>query len=83
MTVKLDHGKVTVARILIDSVIDRQGLIQTGDVILQVSKQIVTSVCRDRTKVQNHKTNTQYLIFIYPTMQNSPINMYMFALFDR
>ncbi len=36
LTVRLEHGKVTVARILIDSVIDRQGLVQTGDVILQV-----------------------------------------------
>ena len=35
LTVRLEHGKVIVARILIDSVIDRQGLVQTGDTILQ------------------------------------------------
>ena len=33
----LEEGKVTVARILIDSVIDRQGLVRPGDVILQAN----------------------------------------------
>ena len=41
LTVRLENGKVTVARILIDSVIDRQGLVKTGDAILQVSESCI------------------------------------------
>ena len=37
LTVRLEGHKVTVARILIDSIIDRQGLLKTGDVILQAN----------------------------------------------
>jgi len=37
LTVRMEGYKVTVARILIDSIIDRQGLLKTGDVILQAS----------------------------------------------
>ena len=33
LTVHLEGHKVTVARILIDSIIDRQSLLKTGDVI--------------------------------------------------
>ena len=33
----MEGHKVTVARILIDSIIDRQGLLRTGDVILQAN----------------------------------------------
>ena len=33
LTVRLEGHKVTVARILIDSIIDRQSLLKTGDVI--------------------------------------------------
>ena len=33
----MEDGRVTVARILIDSVIDRQGLVRPGDVILQAN----------------------------------------------
>ena len=37
LTVRLEGIRIKVARILIDSVIDRQGLVQEGDIILQVS----------------------------------------------
>jgi len=37
LTVRLEGHKVMVARILIDSIIDRQGLLKTGDVILQAN----------------------------------------------
>ena len=37
LTVRMEGYKVTVARILIDSIIDRQGLLKTGDVILQAN----------------------------------------------
>lgn len=37
LTVRLEEGRIKVARILIDSVIDREGLLQTGDIILQAN----------------------------------------------
>lgn len=37
LTVRMEAGKVTVARILIDSLIDRQNLVRQGDVILQAN----------------------------------------------
>ena len=36
LTVRLEEGRVVVARVLIDSIIDRQDLLSTGDIILQV-----------------------------------------------
>lgn len=32
---RLEEGRIKVSRILVDSIIDRQGLVQCGDVILQ------------------------------------------------
>ena len=37
LTVRMEGNKVAVARILIDSIIDRQDLLRTGDVILQAN----------------------------------------------
>jgi S1-C subfamily serine protease len=37
LTVRLEEGRIKVARILMDSVVDRQGLVQTGDIILQAN----------------------------------------------
>ena len=39
MTVCVEEGKVTVARILIDSIIDKQGLLRPGDVIVEANGQ--------------------------------------------
>ena len=39
MTVSVEEGKVTVARILIDSIIDKQGLLRPGDVIVEANGQ--------------------------------------------
>ena len=35
LTVRLEEGRIKVSRILVDSIIDRQGLVQCGDIILQ------------------------------------------------
>ena len=32
---RLEEGRIKVSRILVDSIIDRQGLVQCGDIILQ------------------------------------------------
>ena len=37
LTVRLEEGRIKVSRILVDSIIDRQGLVQCGDIILQES----------------------------------------------
>ena len=37
LTVRLEEGRIKVARILMDSIIDRQGLVRTGDVIQQAN----------------------------------------------
>ncbi len=34
---RLEEGRIKVARILTDSIVDRQGLVQTGDIILQAN----------------------------------------------
>ena len=39
LTVCVEEGKVTVARILIDSIIDKQGLLRPGDVIVEANGQ--------------------------------------------
>ena len=39
MTVSFEDGKVTVARIIIDSIIDKQGLLRPGDVIVEANGQ--------------------------------------------
>jgi hypothetical protein len=39
LTVSMEEGKVTVARILIDSIIDKQGLLRPGDVIVEANGQ--------------------------------------------
>ena len=41
LTVCVEEGKVTVARILIDSIIDKQGLLRPGDVIVEANGQKV------------------------------------------
>ena len=38
LTVRLEEGRIKVSRILVDSIIDRQGLVQCGDIILQVTQ---------------------------------------------
>ena len=51
LTVRLEEGRIKVSRILVDSIIDRQGLVQCGDIILQEScatYDFTTSfLCRD------------------------------------
>ena len=39
LTVSFEDGKVTVARIIIDSIIDKQGLLRPGDVIVEANGQ--------------------------------------------
>ena len=56
----MEEGKVTVARILIDSIIDKQGLLRPGDVIVEANGQ----------KIKNPEQLQEVILFSY---LNSPI----------
>ena len=56
----MEEGKVTVARILIDSIIDKQGLLRPGDVIVEANGQ----------KIKNPEQLQEVIRFSY---LNSPI----------
>ena len=58
---RVEDGKVTVARILIDSVIDRQGLVRPGDVILQANGKTV----RDPEQLQEviEESEDNFIVF--------------------
>ena len=51
----MEEGKVTVARILIDSIIDRQGLLRPGDVIVEANGQ----------KIKNPEQLQEVILFSY------------------
>ena len=53
----MEGQKVTVARILIDSIIDRQGLLQTGDVILQANGKNVKDAEQLQKAIEEAKKN--------------------------
>ena len=62
---------MTVARILIDSVIDRQGLVKPGDVILQCNGKDVKNP-EDLQKAIEDATNDFIVFKIRPTLGDSP-----------
>ena len=51
----MEEGKVTVARILIDSIIDKQGLLRPGDVIVEANGQ----------KIKNPEQLQEVILFSY------------------
>lgn len=64
----MEEGKVTVARILIDSIIDKQGLLRPGDVIVEANGQ----------KIKNPEQLQEVILFSY---LNSPIALEKQSLF--
>ena len=52
LTVCMEGEKVTVARILNDSIIDKQGLLKTGDVILQANGKNVKDAEQLQTAIE-------------------------------
>ena len=64
----MEEGKVTVARILIDSIIDKQGLLRPGDVIVEANGQ----------KIKNPEQLQEVILFSY---LKSPIILVNQSLF--
>ena len=68
----MEEGKVTVARILIDSIIDKQGLLRPGDVIVEANGQKIKNpeqlqeVTLFRTQI-GHLSNSTIIISLHKT----------------
>ena len=63
MTVCVEEGKVTVARILIDSIIDKQGLLRPGDVIVEANGQKIKNP-EQLQEVNKSNLNAKTLLII-------------------
>ena len=68
LTVRMEGKKVVVARILIDSIIDRQGLLRTGDVILQANGKTIKDPEQLQTAIEE---SGEFVVF---KIQPSDIN---------
>lgn len=70
LTVRLEGIRIKVARILIDSVIDRQGLLQTGDIILQANGKDVKNPEELQKAIEE---SGEFIVFkIMPNPEESP-----------
>eukprot|EP00094_Tigriopus_californicus_P003859 TCALIF_03714-PA protein Name:"Similar to Mpp6 MAGUK p55 subfamily member 6 (Mus musculus)" AED:0.12 eAED:0.12 QI:0/0.57/0.5/0.87/1/1/8/165/409 len=70
LTVRLEGIRIKVARILIDSVIDRQGLLQTGDIILQANGKDVKNPEELQKAIED---SGEFIVFkIMPNPEESP-----------
>eukprot|EP00095_Tigriopus_kingsejongensis_P003278 maker-scaffold675_size187964-snap-gene-0.31 protein:Tk03278 transcript:maker-scaffold675_size187964-snap-gene-0.31-mRNA-1 annotation:"maguk p55 subfamily member 6" len=72
LTVRLEGTRIKVARILIDSVIDRQGLLNTGDIILQANGKDVKNPEDLQKAIED---SGEFIVFkIMPNPCDSPTN---------